>query len=202
MDDSSSDNGNWELTKEAFDKLLARLDPDPDKASEKFEVLFRKLERFFEWRNCPDPETHAWETIKRVCRKLMQGQIIDDVIRYAYGVAKLVYLEILKKLEREREALENMPPPAAPPDESQDSALLDCFESCLKKLLDKDRYLIIRYYQEEKGEKIKNRKQLAEEEGIPLNALRIRVHRIRQKLEKCIKKCLDRQTKGETKPDF
>jgi DNA-directed RNA polymerase specialized sigma24 family protein len=53
----------------------------------------------------------------------------------------------------------------------------------MQNLSAQNRELIIKYYQGEKGNKIKNRKDLAESLGIPPNALRIRVHRIREKLE-------------------
>lgn len=191
MDDSTSRKKDWELTQEAFETFLAHLDSDRERASEKFEVLRLKLVRFFEWRSCPYPEDHAWETIIRVCRRLGEGEVIKDVTNYAYGVARLLFLEILKTLEKERAALERLPPRAESDGESQQQSLSDCFESCLGELSSEDRDLITRYYQGEKHAKIENRRRLAEELGILLNALRIRAHRIRGRLERCISKCLE-----------
>jgi len=51
--------------------------------------------------------------------------------------------------------------------------------------------MILRYYTGDKQEKIVNRKKLAEEEGIELNALRIRAHRIRTQLRLCVEKCIE-----------
>ncbi len=65
------------------------------------------------------------------------------------------------------------------------------FETCLKKLSDDSRELIVAYYREQRRAKIKLRKELAERLGIPLNALRIRAHRIRTKLEDCVVNCLE-----------
>ncbi len=48
----------------------------------------------------------------------------------------------------------------------------------------------MKYYHDEKRAKIDYRKQLADALGIPLNALRIRAHRVRISLEKCVKDCL------------
>lgn len=192
MDDSSSGKKNWKLTPEAFDKLLLRLNADREAASIKYELLRNKLIRFFERRNCRDPEHLTNETIDRVCRRIMEGEVIEDITKYAYGVAKLVHLEELKRTINERDMFKNLPPPPEPdPDPEPDSELkMDCFKHCLNKLSDDDRNLIIRYYSEDNNKNIDNRKELAEEKGIQLNALRIRAYRIRKKLEKCIEKCI------------
>ena len=192
MDTSSSRKKDWKLTQEAFDLLLAHLDPDRDRAGEKYLILRLKLERYFEWRGCLYPEDHTDETINRVCRRLSEGEVVTDIASYAYGVARMLLLEILKERQRERAALEQLPPPSEPEDETQQQSRLERFESCLAELPSEDRNLIVSYYRGEKREKIENRKQLAETEGIPLNALRIRTHRIRERLEQCIKKTLNR----------
>src|ERR671938_30866 len=62
------------LTAEAFTKLLARLDPDRERAGEKYEELRRTLVKFFEWRGAPFPEDQADETFNRVARKLDEGR--------------------------------------------------------------------------------------------------------------------------------
>jgi hypothetical protein len=46
-----------------------------------------------------------------------------------------------------------------------------------------ERHLILAYYQGRHGEAIETRQRLAKQLGIANNALRIRVHRIRRKLE-------------------
>jgi DNA-directed RNA polymerase specialized sigma24 family protein len=104
-------------------------------------------------------------------------------------MARLVWLEAVKEQERSRSALEDLrassqhPPPT-------DSQRIECFELCLEGLLPENRALILDYYQGEKSGKIGLRKQLAEKLGTPLNALRIRAHRIRMQLEKCVGECL------------
>jgi DNA-directed RNA polymerase specialized sigma24 family protein len=68
---------------------------------------------------------------------------------------------------------------------------LDCLERCLAELSPADRELIDQYYRGETRAKIENRRRLAEERGIPLNALRIRMLRIREKLEACVQRRLN-----------
>ena len=48
---------------------------------------------------------------------------------------------------------------------------------------------MVQYYEVGEGaEKIKKRRELADRFGLPVNALRIRVCRLREKLELCLKK--------------
>jgi hypothetical protein len=54
----------------------------------------------------------------------------------------------------------------------------------------RNREIILSYYQDERRAKIDRRKRLAEQLKISLDALRIRAHRIRKGLEKCIASCL------------
>jgi predicted kinase len=54
------------------------------------------------------------------------------------------------------------------------------------------------YFEEDSRSKIEGRKVLAGQLKIPLNALRIRVHRIRMQLEQCVREC-QRNPVGEMK---
>ena len=113
---------------------------------------------------------------------------------YFYGVARLVFAESLKTREREQEAHEQAaeivePPPAA--GDSEETERHACLQRCLQGLTEENRYLIIEYYQDDKSRKIARRKGLAARLGIPLNALRIRAHRIRAGLEACTRKCME-----------
>jgi DNA-directed RNA polymerase specialized sigma24 family protein len=53
--------------------------------------------------------------------------------------------------------------------------------------------LILQYYSDEKREKINRRLAMAERLGIPLNALRSRAQRIRNRLEECVNGCLNKK---------
>jgi DNA-directed RNA polymerase specialized sigma24 family protein len=64
---------------------------------------------------------------------------------------------------------------------------LECFGVCLEKLDSDERQLLTDYYVDEPPPHIENRKLLAERLGITLPHLRVRVHRIREKLLRCIR---------------
>lgn len=194
MDSVSTRKKGWALTQEAFDRLLARLDADRERAGEAYESVRHKLVKFFEWRGADSPEEQADETINRVARKVEEGEEIRNLGAYFLGVARLVLLEVFKEREGKRAALELLPEPEPATEEDERAAQRrTCFESCLQSLARESRELIIEYYSEEKSAKIELRRNLAERLGIPLNALRIRAHRIRSRLEECVRECLDRR---------
>ncbi|MFY9573899.1 MAG: hypothetical protein WAV20_21080, partial [Blastocatellia bacterium] len=160
----------------------------------KYEVIRRKLLRFFEWRGSVFPEDHADEVINRVAKRIDEGEEIRDLKNYFYGVARMFFLETLKQQEKEAEALEHLPQPQTNSKESAEleAIRLECLEMCLQRLTVVNRELIVQYYRKEKGAKIENRKALAERMGIQLNALRIKTCRIRVTVEECINDCLSR----------
>ena len=56
----------WALSQEAFDRLLAWLDPDRDRAGERYEEIRRKLIGIFLRRGCSTAEDLTDEAINRV----------------------------------------------------------------------------------------------------------------------------------------
>lgn len=184
----------WTLTQAAFDKLLARLDDDRERAGEKYEQLRLKLVKFFDYRGSLAPDEHADETLNRVTRKIDEGEAIENLQAYCYGTARLFFLDVLK--ERKKVPLEDAPElfQEAGFDHGEDEADLQfkCFDGCLQKLPAENRELILGYYEDEKRDKIDKRKNLAERFGLELNALRIRTCRIRTKLETCVADCMEK----------
>lgn len=178
------------MTREELEALLKHLDPDREQAGERYEEIRRRLVRLFEWRGCASPEDLADETINRVARRMAEGVELRSADPYGYfcGVAHLVYKEVLRRSARERTALESgdwLPEPAEEPAEDE---RLDALRQCLGQLSPEQRRLVLLYHQGENN--IRGRKSLSEDLGIPMNALRIRVHRLRRKLEDCVQERL------------
>jgi len=181
----------WTLNQEAFDKLLVAFDEDRDAAGRKYLEIRNNLTRFFEWRGCSFPEDHADETINRMAKRVVEGEQILNHSGYAMGVARLLLLEINKGRQREQSALaEISTAPEAYVPEDDGERRLTCLRNCLQTLSPDNRELILQYYQGEKGEKIGNRKKLLERLGIPVNTLRMRALRLREKLQSCVEECL------------
>jgi len=181
------------LNQEAFDKLLAWLDPDRDKAGEKYNQIQFRLIRIFACQGCCEPEDLADETVDVVIRKIdwLTENYEGDPASYFFGVAKKKHLEQLRK-----KPLPN-PPLPEPPSEEIDQAS-ECLDNCLEKLTPADRKLAVRYHEESKGAKIRLRKQLAAELGLSINALRIRVFHLHSDLRECVDSCMRKIRPAET----
>lgn len=193
LDRQGAARQKWSLTQEAFDKLLVALGGDRDSAAEKYLEIRGNLMRFFEWRGCSFPEDHADETINRIAKRVAEGEEILNYSGYALGVARLLLLEINKGRQREQLALAEIHISGEvyeEPDDSEDR--LTCLRTCLQTLSTDNRDLILQYYQGEKGEKIQNRKKLMDSLGIPVNTLRMRALRLREKLQTCVEECVAR----------
>lgn len=181
---------DWTLTEEAFAKFLAYLDPDKERAGERYEALRLTLVKFFDWRGAHFPEECADETFNRVARKIESGEAVRDIATYCHGVARRIFLESTRRPEHKKVSLD-----AAASIGTANSAPVetnpqrDCFEQCLASLPGESRQLILEYYESEKRGKIDNRLLLSEKLGIPLNALRSRAQRVRAKLEQCVNRC-------------
>jgi RNA polymerase sigma factor (sigma-70 family) len=199
----------WVITREAFDKMLAELHPDIERAGEQYEKIRRKLMKMFEWRGCVHAEECADETFNRVAQKICDGTSIwtDDPYSYFHGVALNVLREYWRSAEQAAKTLEEM---AQIQDRSVDpedlllheteqrkkERLLECLNRCLQKLPPESLHLITKYHQGEEATDKTRRKELAQSLGIPLNALRIRAFRIRAAIEECVKNCLERGPEG------
>lgn len=187
------------MTPDGFNLLLAALDADRESAGRKYEEMRKGLVGFFEWRAGLFAEDHADETLNRVARKLAAGETIRDPFTYVHGVARMLLLETFKQREKERVALSRMPGPVrtpAPGAEETDTTegQFECLENCMGRLPVESKEFMKQYYYGEKRIKIESRNRLAGKLGIPLNALRLRARRLREKLEICILACLDAQT--------
>jgi DNA-directed RNA polymerase specialized sigma24 family protein len=191
---------DWVLTQEAFDKLLSWLDPDRDRAGQKYETIRLRLIKIFTCRGCSEAEEIADETINRVVARVSEvaSGYHGDPATYFYGVAQKVHLEYIRK-SRTRYADVPVDSPIRQPvvrmellDEDTEPSY-ECLEHCLEHLPSTNRKLVLEYYQQDRKAKIDHRKLLAAEMGIAVNALRIRAHRIRRALEQCVHTCLEQQ---------
>lgn len=195
MDGFPVSEPEWTLTEESFAKFLARLSPDKELAGAEYEKLRLMLIKLFDWRGAHFPEECADETLNRVARKIDSGEVIRDIVSYCHAIARLVFLESLKHPDRKRISLDELAPIVAldSEPESEDNQR-QCFKDCLRELPAASQRLILDYYREEKRDKITNRMRLARELAIPLNALRSRAQRVRNKLEECVKRCRRRES--------
>lgn len=186
----------WE---DNFDALLAWLDPDREKAGAKYEDIRQSLINIFSWHGCADAEGLADETITRVTNKVpeLAPAYSGDPALYFYGVAKKMLWEVARREQAAvaSPALENVKDSPPDPEPEGFEQEYDCLDQCLAELPPPDRELILLYYQQEQP-KIDSRKELARKLNIAPNNLRVKVHRIRLILQKCIENCVRLKNQG------
>jgi RNA polymerase sigma factor (sigma-70 family) len=193
----------WELNASAFSLLLVRLDPDWERAGEKYNLIRKKLVKFFECRGSAIPADLADETIDRVARSLQQGKEIHaaDPSLYFYGVARYVLREAYNGHEQNFISMDEVPlrdHPSDNPGQNIDRAHerylherhLECLEQCLQELPPEARELFLAYHHGERRTRIEHRRALAKQLGITVNALKVRVHRLRNTLRHRINKLI------------
>jgi DNA-directed RNA polymerase specialized sigma24 family protein len=173
-------------------RLLARLDPDAQRAAAEYVRLRRTLVRFFDLRGAWPPEECADDSLDRLARRLepeQDAEPVADVWRYAHGIARLVLLERLRKPSPASIDDQDLTNLVAPTPNVDGDPLQDCFDCCLAAQPAEHRALALQYYVAEGQAKIDNRRGLARTLGITENALRRRVQRIREQLERCTQGC-------------
>jgi DNA-directed RNA polymerase specialized sigma24 family protein len=176
----------WQLTQDAFDRLLRWLDADPVRAGAAYEGIRHKLVKIFVYRGSTNAEELADETINRVASRLpeFESEYTGDPALYFYGVARHVHQESMRKPVA---ALREMPQPTP---EDQREFMHRCLERCVDGLPEEQRELVLDYYSHDPDFKIAHRKGMARRHGFTLNVLRLRVHRIRLALQQCVRDCL------------
>ena len=193
---------DWALTRTAFHQLLDWLDEGSESSGQRYLEMRRRLAIYFDRKNCHSPDDLADETLTRVARRMEEeGAITSDTpAHYCYIVARFVFLEHLRKAERE-EYLDEVSTgrlmrhvfssPDANQEQREKERRMECLERCSREIEPGHRELILSYYCGEQRAKIDNRRAMAEKLKITMNALSIRAFRIRDKLETCVHKCLD-----------
>ena len=186
---------------ESFNEILAWLNPDRDVAGSIYVELRDDLTKIFNWNRCPDPEGLTDEVFDRVAKKVQQLRqtYVGDPKLYFYGVARNLIKEVPKKIKTQT-SLQGSEPASDPRSEAeQETATMreDCLRSCLQKLSEDKRELILAYYAKEKQAKIDHRTEMAQRLGISVETLRVKAYRIRGTLEQCIERCLDRMAQNK-----
>ena len=173
------------LDQNIFDELFQRLEPKAPSTESRFNHCRHKLFKFFAWRRCEDPDSLADETIVRLLKNVNNGQEIstDHPYSYVYGIARNVFQEYLRVRKKSTTLSEITDTPRV-------FAITEdgCGSLCLKKLAPEKRELLAHYYLD-----FEDRDEMAQEQLGSINALRLRIHRIKLELRRCWEDCQKRQ---------
>jgi DNA-directed RNA polymerase specialized sigma24 family protein len=187
------------LTKESFEYFLSCLDTDREHAAQRYLDLRDRLIYLFEGRQCDEPIVWADEVINRVVWRLQEGEKIQQIEAYALGVARFA----LKEYFRHQQALISLP--EISPQEAWQAAqqaeeltrqqhererLYEAMRQCLLSLPAPLRELLLEYYSAQGREQTEHRRALAKQRGLTENALYLKIHRIREKLDATLRALL------------
>lgn len=186
---------NSEFPPERFDNLLGWLNPDRELASSIYLSLRQSLLRIFAWNRCADPEGMTDETFDRVARQvhILRNTYEGNPKLFFYGVANNLIKEY-RKTVKAYVPIEGIELAGDLPSEAEEETAeqrRECLSKCLRKLPKEKRNLILAYYAQEKQARIIHRAAMARKLGLSIEALRVRMLRIRCSLEECIERCLD-----------
>jgi DNA-directed RNA polymerase specialized sigma24 family protein len=168
----------WQLTTPALESLLQKIENSPALARGGYTELHSRLVRLFEWRGCLAPDEAADETLDRAMRKIEQGVHIPDVRPFIWGIANNVLKEYKRRSHR-LISLELTQSQMFRVQDVPDGALNQCLAACFERLPSEARLQLLEYVES------KDRANLASRYGSTLNALRIRISRLRDRLREC-----------------
>jgi DNA-directed RNA polymerase specialized sigma24 family protein len=190
------------LTHLGFNRLLEWLDEGVDSHGHNYLEMRRRLTSYFDRRGRLFADDLADETLNRIGKTLERdGAIaITPQARYCYVVARFVLLEDIRRerLDLRNQGSRHTDPeswaqrstaPIQDEDLEAREARLESLDHGLQALAPERRALIVDYYRDSGPQKIAGRRELARRLGITMNALGIRVSRIRAALEARMTEC-------------
>ena len=181
------------LSADALQAFLAWLSPQKIEDGEAYEKARHRLIIFFAGRQCREPESLADKTIDIAILKIAEIPAEAQPIAYLFGIARNVFRDYLRDVEREQTASANC-------QIYQSHSQLDvernhaCMDHCLNELPQDDRTLLLGYYSQNKRAKIEVHRELAERHKLTPNALRNRVFRLNQRMARCVNNCIEKSS--------
>ena len=180
--------------KELFEALLEWLDPDREKAGQRYEVIRTGLVRIFVSNGLSDAEHYADVVIDRVIKRLpeIEATYVGDPAKYFHGVGR----NIIREARRTKEIATDLTPASS--GQSGRSETSECLAKCLGLLPPDKQEFILDYHLFKGHEKVEHHRQMAKELSISEGALRTRAHHLRVTLEKCVLECIGAPVKNES----
>lgn len=184
------------LTETAFARLLRWLDDGADSHGARYMEMRDRLVAYFERRGRTAADALVDDTFNRIGRTLERSGCIAirPPARYCFIVARFVFLEDVRR-ERRSVPFDDGRGDLEPDTDGAERRArvaereqrLSCLEHCLAQLAPEQRELAIEYYRGAKRQRIDARRELAARMGISMNALSIRMSRLRDRLEACMR---------------
>ncbi|CAN5382097.1 hypothetical protein BH10ACI1_BH10ACI1_12330 [soil metagenome] len=176
------------LTADSYSLLLRAFSADEKSAVAAYTKLRASLVRFFQIKGDVAPEESADETIERVAAKLGETVQIEDLTKYSFGTARLVFLENLRKSQKQKKAFEDFRWANELQKNDEEADDFAPFRECFESLPDAEKNILQKYFEDLPYAKLnENRQKLTGKLGVSVNNLRLKIFRMRRRLEDCVR---------------
>jgi DNA-directed RNA polymerase specialized sigma24 family protein len=193
-------------TESAFARLLRWLDDGEDSNGTRYLQMRRRLVAYFERRGRTSADVLVDETFNRIGRTLETSGciVVKPAARYCFIVARYVFLEDVRR-ERRCVAFDDGRGEFEPAMDVLESMSLTVqrerqltrMDGCLAMLTSEQRELVVEYYRGARAQRIEGRRRMAVRLGISMNALGIRMSRLRGRLQACMRASSERPGSGD-----
>ena len=169
--------------------LLEVRSSNQDEAGVVYNELRNSLVRFFQIKGDSDPDEAADLTLDRAALKIPKDTLVENLKGYCFGVARFIFLErvrLTKKLNAAADEFYRGRDSSNIVQEADDEYAL--LRECFEKLTSAEKLLLRGYFIDLSFSELdKRRRQICLENDITPNNLRLKVFRLRQRLENCVK---------------
>lgn len=176
------------LTAESLNRLLAEFSEDQRQAAAAYTNLRDSLIRFFTLKGDSEPEAAADETLDRTAAKLTANTPVENITKYSFGVARLIFLERLRLARKEKNAANFYAKKNALANDDEETDDFQFFRDCFRGLTAAERNFLQSYFADLPFKGLNElRHRLTEETGVSIEQMRVKIFRLRKRLENCVR---------------
>lgn len=181
------------MTEEEFRRFLNWLAGDRELAAQVYEKLRRRLIAYFIKRQCADAEDLSDKVLNAAMEHFLKQNalLLGQPLPYIFGIARNVYRQYLnKQISMDGDVdWQRLSFPDVSEETSEKERRSVCLRNCLREMKDQERQLFLLYYLKKNEALDEYRIRLAKQFGLTINALRLKMMRLRDQLRACITSC-------------
>ncbi len=176
------------MTDKSLNVLLESFTENQDEAGRAYTNLRNSLVRYFQIKGDFDADEAADATLDRVAAKLAQNTKVDNLTKYSFGVARLIFLERLRTAEKAGTAQTEFYAQQKSDKTDEQTDDFSIFRECFDVLIDEEKEILKNYFADLPFANLTaHREDLSLKYNVSLNNMRLKVFRLRQRLENCLK---------------
>lgn len=177
------------MSPDEFARFLEHLSPDAEEASRLYMRLEKMFTGFFKMKGVSEAGRAADDTLDRAAVKIYAGAPVPNVESYCRGIAYNVLHEYWRRERREQTVYQRFIEDLNNDSDEEIERIERLLQPCFEQLSDEERGFVQDYCQVLRGRaRAEHRRQLAETMKTTVQALRMRMTRLRGILSECVQK--------------